>query len=62
MERNYKAIQILDKYYVQLETYSNYHSEWSEQIFKDFNGKDLEFYSKSFAEDWIEARKDIMNA
>jgi len=39
MERNYKAIQILDKYYVQLETYSNYHSEWSEQIFKDFNGE-----------------------
>ena len=62
MERNYKAIQIFDKYYVQLETYSNYKGEWIEHIFKDMNNEDLEFHSKSFAESWIEARIGVMNA
>jgi len=62
MERNYKAIQVFDKYYVQLETYSNYRGEWIVYIFEDMNREDLEFYSKSCAESWIEARRDIMNA
>jgi hypothetical protein len=62
MERNYKAIQNFDKYYIQLETYSNYKDAWIKHIFKDLNNKDLEFMSKYFAESWIEARRGIMNA
>jgi len=59
MERNYKAVQIFDKFYISLETYSNYHSEWTEGLFKDMNGDDLEFIRNIDAENWIDARRDI---
>jgi len=59
MERNYKVVQIFDKFYVSMETYSNYHSKWIEGLFKDMNGDDLEFIRKNDAENWIDARRDI---
>jgi len=62
MERNYKVIQILDKYYIELETYSNSHSKWITGIFKDMNGDDLAFFLINDAENWIDARRDIVIA
>ena len=61
MERNYKPIQIFNKYYVSLETYSHYHDKWTKHLFKDLLGEDLTFMNKKDAEDWIDARRDVMN-
>jgi hypothetical protein len=49
MERNFKAIELNGKWYVQYESHSMY--TWYTSIFNDWNGCSLEFYSS-----WIEAR------
>ena len=61
MERNYKSIQIGDKWFVEVEYYRSYHSDWSKKIITDWNGDKLPFLSKHDADEWISVRKDIMN-
>jgi hypothetical protein len=61
MERNYKSIQIGDKWFVEVEYYRNYHIDWSKKIFTDWNGDKLQFFSKGDADEWIVARRGIMN-
>ena len=59
MERNFKVVKFLDKYYIQYEKYSNYSGKWNKTIFKDMNGDDLEFIRKVDAENWIDARRNM---
>jgi len=59
MERNFKVVKFLGKYYIRYEQYSNYHSKWIKSLFKDMNGDDLAFMRKIDAENWIDARRDI---
>jgi len=60
MERNYKAVKFLDKWYVQYEYYNRLKEKWLKKLFKDWNSDDLEFHTKEDADNWIEARIEIM--
>jgi heme-binding NEAT domain protein len=59
MERNHKSVEINGKWYIQLEYYRNYHSDWIKEIFTDWNGKKLQFLNKHDADQWIIARKNL---
>ena len=62
VERNYKAVKFLNKWYVQYEYYNRFQEKWLKKLFNDWNGDDLEFYSKKDADNWIDARIGIMDA
>ena len=59
MERNYKVVKFLGKFYIQYEQYSYYSDDWTKALFRDMNGDDLEFIRKIDAENWIDARRNI---
>ena len=61
MERNYNSVKFLDKWYVQYEYYNRIKDKWLKKLFKDWNSEDLEFHTKEDADNWIEARIEIMN-
>lgn len=60
MERNYEAVNLLNKWYVEYEYYDTLEDKWVKNLFKDWNNENLEFYIKQHADDWIEARIAIM--
>lgn len=60
MERNFKSIQIKEKWGIEVEYYSTIHNDWRKRIVKDWNEENLLFIRKCDADEWIDVRKDIM--
>ena len=58
-ERNFKIIEINQKFYIEYETYCKPFDRWTVSIFKDFLGESLVFYNKRDAQLFIKTRKEI---